>query len=568
MFLNMSSIMLKNYAIPINTNRVKNVHYSVKTPPKRHNLVISSSNDKLLIDFNRESPIIQPSNKGGFVEYHRGNYMVYDDRSMLIGNIKTKRYKYLQDRFVKFYNITLDNTTLDKMIESNNHMSKLWYNDVVSLLDRYKYRNNEIDIYNHASLNPKIIAALCDCFKLNNLCNYSPFNTPTSSMNNIFGFDTMFNKNNVELSSNNELKHSDNELDVIFGAKDLFYSNQTLTKTCFINSHIHQVIYQKSSSLLDTKPRRHLVIFPLLKQTSVHDYLHNFPCHKVICVIPKESIYMKASDHWYDIENSNLLNKHPLVICLFYNEMSLLLNPVDKTKLEYLENTINSEIIHNNNDNNKHIKNICIKVKKPCWSKKHKIWFNDCINSLTQCSNEEGMHVSIPTESSSIINQEIIYTDASIRTFKGIRLSSIGVWFGPSDKRNISRRLNLNHNNDINFCELIAIYTALLHTTKHIDVVIYTDSYNALQLIEYGYESKDQIFNKKYQEIVCKIVTCIKNRKGKTILKKIKAHVGEIGNENADTLARLAIYNDNQKPPIQQLSQLKQLKKNKLFNLF
>ena len=113
--------------------------------------------------------------------------------------------------------------------------------------------------------------------------------------------------------------------------------------------------------------------------------------------------------------------------------------------------------------------------------------------------------------------------------------SGIGVWFGCQNDKNISQRLLYEYNNDINYCELFAIYITIIRSDPDKEITIYTDSFTSMKLINEGYIEK-MVRNKKYEDIVFLILKNIQLRKTKTNILKVKAHTGDVGNSNADLI--------------------------------
>ena len=470
------------------------------------------TNKKLDIEFDRKSPLIKPSKYGGSVEFYKGNYMVYDDNNMFIGNIKPKRYQFLKNKFCEHYDILKYN--------ENEYCEKLWYTELNELMNRYSYKNQINDIYNKATLDRNILLSICSIFGLNTLNNFDPFNVPLNDYNELY--------NNFDYVS---------KWDMAFGSieKNSKASN-SFTRCSYSTANIKKHIKKLSDQIMTNKPSRHIITFPIIKNHSVEEFLKHFPCHTLLCVIPKNSVYLYPSDHWFDIEHKKLMNKYPIAVCLYYNEPSLLLKPITNEHLEQLEDVVNKNVIPSYN------KLDAIKIKKPVWVKEDDDWFNK------KWSNKYQKNLAIASHSN-YASPEIVYTDASVRFHRNETMSSIGVWYGPNNQKNISQRVSCDGSKDVNFCELLAIYVAVLNSQKDRDLILYTDSYIALKLINEASQNPDHhVKNMKYRMIVEYIMQVITNRNTKTKLLKVKAHQGHVGNENADILARMGIYNESIKP--------------------
>ena len=84
-----------------------------------------------------------------------------------------------------------------------------------------------------------------------------------------------------------------------------------------------------------------------------------------------------------------------------------------------------------------------------------------------------------------------------------------------------------------------------MNSNEDLEVVLYTDSLIALKLINSGLMDINTIKNIKYKSIVSKIVSFINAKEKYVYLMKVKAHEGYIGNENADTMARMGLYKND-----------------------
>lgn len=449
---------------------------------------VSNAIPNLTIEFDRKVPVMKPAKVGGSVEFHRGNHMVYDKNNMFVGNIRPRRYTYLQQQFCDFYDIP--------KIDGNTFVERLWYDELIDLMNRYQYTNK--NVYNSMTLDTQLTRTLISAFELKTLFNFTPLNVP------------LFENQSPQYVS---------PKDVCFNACDEpSVVTSSFTKCAYSTPNIRKHIKRISDSISETKPSRHVITFPILDGMTLDDYMQHFPCSTLLCVIPKNSMYLQSSDHWFDMEHKNVINKYPIAVCMYYNEMSLLMNPVSSETIERIEHAVNKCIIPK-----QHTTGV-IKISQPLW-----------VNGVREAS-------SANRKRRKVCNEQVVYTDASIRCIDNNMVSGIGVWYGPNHCKNIAQGIVCKWSNDVNFCELVAIYVALLNCEENSDVVLYTDSIISLKLIDDA-NNGVHIRNEKYERIVKMIIHLIKHRTRDTKLMKVKAHRGHIGNENADILARIGIYN-------------------------
>lgn len=449
---------------------------------------VSNHIPNLTIEFDRKVPVMKPAKVGGSVEFHRGNHMLYDRNNMFVGNIRPKRYNYLQQQFCEFYDIP--------KIDENAFVERLWYDELVDLMNRYKYTNK--NVYNSMTLDTQLTRTLVSSLELKTLFNFNPLNVP--------------------LIENHATRYVSPK-DVCFNACDEpSFVTSSFTKCAYSTPNIRKHIKRISDSINETKPSRHVITFPIMDGMTLEKYMEHFPCSTLLCVIPKNSMYLQSSDHWFDMEHKNVINKYPIAVCMYYNEMSILMNPVSSETMERIEHTVNKCIIP------KQSLTGVVKINQPLW-----------VNGVREASK-------VGNKRRKGCKEQVVYTDASIRCIDNKMVSGIGVWYGPNHCNNIAQGIVCKWSDDVNFCELVAIYAALLNSEEHSNVVLYTDSIISLKLIDDS-NNGIPIRNEKYERIVRMIIELIKNRKRDTKLMKVKAHRGHIGNENADILARIGIYN-------------------------
>lgn len=440
-------------------------------------------NAKLEVEFERSKSVLRPCYAGGSVQYFKGHHMIYDNHNMCIGNIKHRRYNFLKDNFCSYYNIS--------NVEFNKTTEKLWHDDLTRLIQKYPYKHKHLDTLNKTSLPHNIIESICIAYNIDTLQHFTPFNV-------------LMNDNFTYISKSNHM----------FGSIESNFTHAVFMNTIYSVSNIKKQLKYIQDNYNETTPFKICVCIPLLPNVNIYDCVSK---DNIITILPPRSYHLQCSDHWYDIEYNNLLNVYPIALCIFSNEIARTMSPVSMENIEKLEAYMNKNLLHN---------------------KQHQLILNR--SSYQSFDNSE--------ISTSLVPQyETVYTDASIRFVNNTSFSSIGVWFGPKNNKNISQRISSSSDlaNDINFCELVAIYVAILNADRNTNVNIYTDSYTSLKFIYEGYNNNTQIKNKKYQPIVKKILSLIQQRKYKTKLLKVKAHNGDVGNYNADLMAKLGIFNEN-----------------------
>lgn len=148
-----------------------------------------------------------------------------------------------------------------------------------------------------------------------------------------------------------------------------------------------------------------------------------------------------------------------------------------------------------------------------------------------------------------------VYTDGSCsNNGKHNAVSGIGIFFGINDPRNISKKINGKHTNNI------AELTAIIETYNIIEndiiqgkkIAIVSDSEYAIKCVSsYGEKCSKKNWNMDIpnKELVKTVYELYKD-KPNIKFKHVRAHtnntdIHSIGNENADKLANMAIINEN-----------------------
>ena len=451
----------------------------------------------LNVHFEKQKPNLNHIKKHGCsVEFYKGNHIVYDTNHMLIGNIRAKRYTYLQEQFCKFYNI--------KDIQENEHAYNLWLHDLHSLIQRYPMKKS-MDIYHYSTIDSSLLNCFMTTLHLKTYHNFNPLNVPIHDQRAYISKD-----------------------DVSYGSIERMPISNSYIKCNYSTSNTIKYIKKIGDSILNTsQPKRALITIPLLNNKSLDTITRYASNYTLLGIIPEGSMYLNPSDHWFDSEKVNLLNRVPIAICLYCNDLSLQIHRIQPQHFEKIEHVLNHNLLPN-------MKTKIILPRPPT--------IEPIKAMVTNASKSEDM---IPKDMipKDMIPKDIIYTDASIRMINDTKVSGIGIWCGPNDPRNISQRIVSKYSLiDINYCELIAIYVALINSHSEQEVIVYTDSLFALKLIEEGSRNIENIQKVKYREIVSMIVYLVYNRMKPSYLMKVSAHQGYIGNENADIMAKMSLH--------------------------
>lgn len=144
-----------------------------------------------------------------------------------------------------------------------------------------------------------------------------------------------------------------------------------------------------------------------------------------------------------------------------------------------------------------------------------------------------------------------IFTDGSCVTIDNIRCGGVGVFFGESDPRNFSGKLEgqLQTNNR---AEIMACIIALSKVSDHTNVEIVTDSKYVINSITkwiYNWIKRGWLNGKNNhvlnKDLWQKLYEIVEKRNNNNILTKwtwVKGHSGNLGNEKADSLAQKGAY--------------------------
>jgi ribonuclease HI len=97
----------------------------------------------------------------------------------------------------------------------------------------------------------------------------------------------------------------------------------------------------------------------------------------------------------------------------------------------------------------------------------------------------------------------------------------------------------VNERRDINRIELGAIFAGIEMTDPELDVILFSDSQNALNSIT-------SFRRTKYDKLAQFVMDIVAERRGNVFVSKVKAHSGNAGNDAADSLARIGTRSDTE----------------------
>lgn len=207
---------------------------------------------------------------------------------------------------------------------------------------------------------------------------------------------------------------------------------------------------------------------------------------------------------------------------------------------------------------NESIHTICQKdIKYLQWLNKQP-WFKHKFKSLHDQISQQITEINthpITIDSDMIV----VYTDgACVNNGKPNAIAGIGVYFGPNDSRNVSRRIiGKQSNNTAELSAIIEVFSILEEEIKlGKQIIIYSDSkYSIRWSGEYGEKCEKKNWEKKDKKGIYKPIPnlelgkqlyflCKKNKN--IFLKHIRAHTGlqdehSLGNNKADELATRSI---------------------------
>lgn len=137
-------------------------------------------------------------------------------------------------------------------------------------------------------------------------------------------------------------------------------------------------------------------------------------------------------------------------------------------------------------------------------------------------------------------NITLVYTDGSCdKNGKADTRAGGGVWYGNDDPLNSAIRVSKDLPQTNNTGEMLAIYHAAKNAPSDTTLCIISDSKWAIQALTTNLaKNTDQgyIFSRN-PDLIQATAATLKARQGHTLLKWVKGHNGNIGNEGADRLA-------------------------------
>ena len=94
----------------------------------------------------------------------------------------------------------------------------------------------------------------------------------------------------------------------------------------------------------NTFPVKNVFCVPILPNFNINMFINK---KQILCIIPSNSIQLRPSDYWYDVEYNGLLNTYPIAICVFYNEFAYETSSINVSKFSNLEYVINKNLANN-----------------------------------------------------------------------------------------------------------------------------------------------------------------------------------------------------------------------------
>lgn len=266
--------------------------------------------------------------------------------------------------------------------------------------------------------------------------------------------------------------------------------------------------YGPSNTFHEIKNNQNVIA--MVSKEDLKSLKRNMSLH-TLAMIPKNTVRCLPSDHWFEKEHDGFTNPNDIYI-VSHEKMGN-----RKGVTERLEDCLEEEI-----------------TKK---SRSRR-------NTGSISSKSSGIGSGVGSGIGSGVGTITVYTDASI--IDG--MMGIGVWCDDVGY-DIQKHLYIesaDEVSDINRGELSAILFALLKlkscreddcVQQSQDVVVMTDSLTSIRLIQgTQYSAKFDVLVKCIQHVV-------REWKGRVFFKKIKGHSGNVGNDNADFLARYGVLN-------------------------
>ena len=403
---------------------------------------------------------------------------------------------------------------------------------IAKVVSRYSIKKIS-NAYTFSTFDPGWVDDVCKLNRISQVDGYIPLNFPIDLMNK-YNFTSW--------------RNIDSEFGFKIGCDTNINTFMHYINTCDHPDHLGQLRNLSAFvSNKNDKARRMIAAIPsgYGSRNFISNYLKKHGFH-ILCKIPKGCIILNASDHWYHKQPLSLPNPYDINIVIALNEASLQENPIDYYYKEGLKDALSKMLKKSR---------ICVDVniRATEFSEKFRISlpilhdkyrdkycdkYRDKYHDKYSDKYVDHSNPNHPEQSS----ERTIFTDASIISRKGKSTAGIGIWSDDYDIKECCKLDMMGNPNNINQAELYAIFVAMLHVHKvqikadktNEKLVIYTDSLSAIKLL------RGDIYCEKYGSLIRSIKRVIDAFPGKVTIKKVKAHSGVVGNENADFLARYA----------------------------
>lgn len=361
---------------------------------------------------------------------------------------------------------------------------------IFSLFKKHPVKNKN-DMNAFMSIDPVVLDGICKLNHITHIKGYNPFNVPMNLIDDYMFRDVPLHACTPPVSKSPKL---------------------------FVKSTPNQNILDDFKNNND--------VLALVSKDEYNSLKRNWKFHDVTC-IPAGSIQCMESDHWYDKMPQSFMNPSDMYIISRQH--------LGKQHSVAIEDCIDLGISEAATKKTKTSKtNRTVKASK-AFKKKHS---RDSKRVDLNDASSDSSDLTFSTVSDDVV----VYTDASIID----RQIGIGIW-SEDTRFELQKYMYVEgvygHDIDINRGELLAILYALMHLksfTNHytpLNVTIMTDSITAIKLL------KGSVYCTKFETIVTSILDLIRSWNGRITIKKVKGHSGDIGNDNADFLARYGVVN-------------------------
>jgi ribonuclease HI len=355
---------------------------------------------------------------------------------------------------------------------------------IFSLFKKHPVKTKS-DVNAFMSIDHHVLDAVCKVNKITHIKGYNPFNVPMDLVDDYVFHDVKYG-----------MGRSDGEIE---GGVGMMVKNPRL----FVKSSPNQ-------NILDDF-KRNSDVLALVSKDEYKSLKRNWKFYDVTC-IPAGSVECVESDHWYDRMPQNFTNPTDMYI--------ISRQTLGKQHSVAIEDCIDAGLVHAAKKKSKTAKTS--KTSKAFKASK-------TLKLTSEVVTDQCVHDDV-----------VVYTDSSIID----KQIGIGIWSeDPHFELQKYMYVEGVYDIDINRGELLAILYALMHLkpfTSHflpLNITIMTDSITAIKLL------KGTVYCTKFETIVTSILDLIRSWNGKITIKKVKGHSGDIGNDNADFLARYGVVN-------------------------